>query len=150
MKSREAWDMLRQDTRYAARGLRREPLFTAFVVTTLALGIGANAAMFGVVDRLLVRGPEHLVDPSRVMRVYARIQPPGMDEVTRSTFGYVTYDLLRRNTHSFARRAQTATGAPPMRAPASRCTKSSSTRHRPSRYARPKSHSTSSWLARTT
>ena len=102
MKSREAWDTLRQDIRYAARGLRREPLFTAFVVTTLALGIGANAAMFGVVDRLLLRGPEHLVDPSRVMRVYARIQPPGMDEVTRSTFGYVTYDLLRRNTHSFA------------------------------------------------
>ncbi len=38
------------DARYAARSLVREPLFTSFVVVTLALGIGGNAAMFGVAD----------------------------------------------------------------------------------------------------
>jgi hypothetical protein len=68
-------ESLTQDVRYALRGSRREPLFSAFIVATLALGIGANAAMFGVVDRLLIRGPEHITDPARVMRVYQSVRP---------------------------------------------------------------------------
>src|SRR5256885_551453 len=40
------------DLRYAVRSLAREPALVAFVIATLALGIGANAAMFGVVDQL--------------------------------------------------------------------------------------------------
>ena len=101
MQFREWLDALRQDVRYAARGLRREPLFAGFVIATLALGIGANAAMFGVVDRLLLRGPEHIVDASRVMRVYLHEKVAGQGDVSGSTFGYVMYDLLKHDAHAF-------------------------------------------------
>jgi predicted permease len=59
-----------QDVRYAARGIRRSPGFAAAVIVTLALGIGANATMFGVVDRLLLRPPSGVRAPNEVNRVY--------------------------------------------------------------------------------
>ena len=65
-----------QDVRYAARGIRLRPGFAAVVVATLALGIGANAIMFGVVDRLLLRPPAHVVEPERVARMYFREKAP--------------------------------------------------------------------------
>jgi predicted permease len=59
-----------QDFRYALRGLRAKPGFTLGVVLTLGLGIGANAAMFGIVDRLFFRPPAFLRDPATVHRLY--------------------------------------------------------------------------------
>lgn len=46
---------LRQNVRYALRGMRRSPVFTLTVLLTLGIGIGANTAIFSFVDRLLVR-----------------------------------------------------------------------------------------------
>jgi predicted permease len=48
-------ETLLQDVRYAVRGFRRNPIFTVTVVVTLMLGIGATAAVFSVVDRILFR-----------------------------------------------------------------------------------------------
>jgi predicted permease len=66
----EWWAAFAQDLHYALRGLRRKPGFTVAVILTLGLGIGANATMFGIVDRLLFRPPALLVSPDRVHRVY--------------------------------------------------------------------------------
>ncbi|MEP7086564.1 MAG: ABC transporter permease [Gemmatimonadota bacterium] len=62
-------EMVARDLRYAARGLRAHPGFTFAVVATLALGIGANTAMFGVVDRLMFRAPTYMRDPATVNRI---------------------------------------------------------------------------------
>ncbi|HEY2164664.1 MAG TPA: ABC transporter permease [Gemmatimonadaceae bacterium] len=102
MRLRDLFDDLRDDARFAVRGLRRDKVMASFIVVTLALGIGANAAMFGAVDRLLLRGPEHVADPSRVMRFYRTRHTGPNDGMTGSSFGWVSYDNFKRATHSFA------------------------------------------------
>ena len=61
-----------RDLRYAVRGLTRSPGFTLAVIVTLALGIGANTTVFGVIDATLLRAPAHVEDASRVVRLYFR------------------------------------------------------------------------------
>jgi hypothetical protein len=63
-------EALWQDARYTIRTLRQSPGFTAAVILTFALGLGANAAMFSLVDRLLFRPPPFLIDPASAHRVY--------------------------------------------------------------------------------
>ncbi len=93
---------LHADVRYALRGLRREPTFAAFAIITLALGIGANAAMFGIVDRLLLRGPEHVVDPQGVVRLFWTMREPAGGEVTSCCFDRPVYPNLRAAAHAFS------------------------------------------------
>ena len=73
-------DRLAQDTRYALRGLRRSPLFASVAVLSLALGIGANTALFSLVDDLLlrslpVRDPAHLVQVREPIGKGAMLKP---------------------------------------------------------------------------
>jgi predicted permease len=61
------WETLGQDLAYSARSLRSQPGFALVVILVLALGIGANVTMFGVIDRLLLRAPAFVTDPARVV-----------------------------------------------------------------------------------
>jgi predicted permease len=69
-RQRPGWWMgtVMQDVHYAIRGFGRNPLFTISVLITLALGIGATAAVFSVVDRILFR-PLPYADPGRIVSV---------------------------------------------------------------------------------
>ena len=89
---------LLQDARYAWRGLRARPTFTMVVVTTLGLGIGVNAALFGVLDRLLLRAPAFLIDARSVQRVYLE-RTANSRRIIERQFEYATYaDLVRWST----------------------------------------------------
>jgi len=101
------FDTLSQDLRYAWRGLRSKPGFTTAVVLTLGLGIGANTAMFGIVDRLLFRPPAYLIAPDRVHRVYVAYMWEGAERTER-TLEYTRFVDLTRWTTSFDRTAAAA------------------------------------------
>src|SRR5688572_8551769 len=98
---RRLLELLAQDVRYAFRGLRKSPGFSAAVILTLGLGIGANVAMFGVVDRLMFRPYAYLKDPETVHRIYLRYSVRGTVR-TDPSYEYTRYMDMKKWTTSFS------------------------------------------------
>jgi putative ABC transport system permease protein len=104
--TRDAWgfpaiDIVIQDVRYAVRGLRRSPMFTLTAVITLGLGIGANAAMFAVIDRLMFRPLPYMSDPSSAARVYLQTTREGRRN-SNITFPYTRFLDIQSELRSFS------------------------------------------------
>src|SRR5574340_976592 len=95
-------DQLAKDLRFALRMIRKNPGFTLIAVLTLALGIGANTAIFSFVDAVLLR-PLPYPHPERIVMVWEK--PPDGDRNAISTLNFL--DWKRQNTVFTAIAAQT-------------------------------------------
>jgi predicted permease len=100
LRTNERFDAARADLAYAVRTLLRQPGFAIVVVLTFALGIGANATMFGVIDRLLLQPPPHVGDPNDVFELSHVVQQDGKPQYY-SSMQYPLYGMLRRDTAAF-------------------------------------------------
>jgi predicted permease len=93
-------DEIGRDVRYAVRLLRKAPAFASVVIVTLALGVGANTAIFSVIDALMlrwlpVRSPEQLV--------LVVLQPPdAADDGAGATVSYPIVRMLAEQRDAFA------------------------------------------------
>ena len=97
-------ESLIKDIRYAVRGLRKRPGFTLIAILTLALGIGANTAIFSVVNAVLLR-PLPFTDPDRLAVIWEEASFAGFPRNTPAPANY--FDWKKQN-QSFEDMAATA------------------------------------------
>ena len=98
--ARDLWsfpflETLAQDLRYGLRQLRRNPGFTAVAVLTLALGIGANTAIFSLVDAMLLK-PLAVAHPDQLFGIYTKT-PQGFKGIS-----YPDYMDLKQQASAFS------------------------------------------------
>ena len=91
-----------QDMKYSVRALAKSPAFTVVAILTLALGIGANTAIFGVVDAVLLR-PLPFQNPSRLVWSWGNC--PLCDHGAVSPADFLDYRAQNRSFQSYGARA---------------------------------------------
>jgi putative ABC transport system permease protein len=97
-----AFDALERECRYAARQLWRNPGFTGTVVLTLSLAIGANTAIFSLVNALLLKDLPY-AHPERIGTLYARTSGPQSSDARRTIDGE-QWERLREDVPAAHRR----------------------------------------------
>jgi putative ABC transport system permease protein len=94
-------DTLRKDVAFALRALTRSPGFVAVIVVTLALGIGANVAIFTVVDGMLLETLPY-ADPERVVRIWDAKPSQGWDQASISVPNFLDWKERNRTFDDMA------------------------------------------------
>jgi putative ABC transport system permease protein len=97
MRGRNTIEKINQDVRFALRGLRKNPGFALVAILVLALGTGANTAIFSIFQAVLLR-PLPFKDPDRVMLVTEKIPRRG---VNRSDLSAANFFNLQQRSHNF-------------------------------------------------
>lgn len=99
LRGRWMWlDRVVRDVRFGLRSLGQSPGFTATAILTLALGVGANTAVFSVMNAVLLRSLP-VADPGRVVYLETSGRPLGASNIdAHDTFSYAVYQALRQPT----------------------------------------------------
>ena len=98
MRSRWVWlDKLLRDLRFGFRSMRQSPGFAVTAILTLALGMGANTAVFSVMNAVLLRSLP-VADPQRLVYLRNSGPPEGSSISMYDGFSYPVYDALRRQS----------------------------------------------------
>ena len=93
----EHWEMLRLDTRYALRGMRKSPLFALTAILTLALGVGSLTSAFTLLNAFFLR-PLPFSEPGRLVHIWQTDSRQGIDELRVSV---PNYEDWQRESTSF-------------------------------------------------
>ena len=94
-----AMGSLKADVRHAVRSLVKTPVFTAVTIVTLALGIGANSAIFSLVNAVLLR-PLGYVEPERLMLIYEGFRGSSLGKIGVSPPDFIDLTTLQRSFSS--------------------------------------------------
>ncbi|MGC9952192.1 MAG: ABC transporter permease [Bryobacteraceae bacterium] len=99
--SARSWTGLLRDLNYGWRGMRKAPIFTAFAVLTLGLGIGANTTVFTIVNTLLLH-PLPAANPSRLAALYDTGSKSAKPAAARLPLAYANFADYAEHQASFS------------------------------------------------